>query len=143
MSRLAEQRRLRRRLWRAIRRSGLFRLRLPTLKSMSAGYGLSPSPARYGRDALPAVTTMSEAGFPDIAGDSWVGVLAPAGTSKDIVDLLHREIVAIITEPDTKARLKALGYEPVASTPDEFGDLIGAQLQLWSDVVRRANIKSQ
>ncbi len=93
--------------------------------------------------ALPAVTTMSEAGFPDIAGDSWVGVLAPAGTSKDIVDLLHREIVAIITEPDTKARLKALGYEPVASTPDEFGDLIGAQLQLWSDVVRRANIKSQ
>lgn len=93
--------------------------------------------------ALPDVPTMSEAGFPDIAGDSWVGVLAPAGTSKEILDVLHREIVTIIAEPHTKARLMALGYEPVASTPDEFGQLIVTELRLWSDVVRRANIKSQ
>ena len=79
--------------------------------------------------ALPAVPTMSEAGFPDIAGDSWVGVLAPAGTSQEIINILHREIVAVITEPSTKARLMVLGYEPVASTPDEFSQLIGTELQ--------------
>ena len=87
--------------------------------------------------------TVSEAGFSDIAGDSWVGVLVPAGTPKEIINFLHREIVAVITEPATKVRLMALGYEPVASTPDEFRQLIGAELRLWTDVVRRAKIKSQ
>jgi tripartite-type tricarboxylate transporter receptor subunit TctC len=93
--------------------------------------------------ALPDVPTISEAGFPDIEGDSWVGVLVPAGTPKDVISLLHREIVAIITEPETRDRLRMLGYEPVAGTPDEFGHLIDAELQLWKDVVRRANIRSQ
>ncbi len=93
--------------------------------------------------ALPDVPTMAEAGFPGIEGDSWVGVLVPAGTPGEIISVLHREIVAVITEPETKARLIGLGYEPVASTPDEFGRLIGTELQLWKDVVRRANIRSQ
>lgn len=92
---------------------------------------------------LPDVPTMAEAGFPGIEGDSWVGVLVPAGTPGEIITILHREIVAVITEPETKARLMALGYEPVASTPDEFGRLIGTELRLWKDVVRRANIRSQ
>ena len=69
---------------------------------------------------LPDVPTMAEAGFPGIEGDSWVGVLVPAGTPREIISVLHREIVAVITEPETKARLIALGYEPVAGTPDEF-----------------------
>ncbi|MBR1157286.1 MULTISPECIES: tripartite tricarboxylate transporter substrate binding protein [unclassified Bradyrhizobium] len=96
-------------------------------------------PARAG--ALPEVPTMSEAGFPDIVGDSWVGVLVPTGTPEKIITLLHREIVAVINEAETKARLMTLGYNPVASTPDEFAQLIGAELQLWKDVIRRANIK--
>src|SRR5215475_9766555 len=54
---------------------------------------------------LPDVPTMTEAGYPDIEGDSWVGVLVPAGTSKDIINLLHREIVRIIALPDMKARV--------------------------------------
>jgi tripartite-type tricarboxylate transporter receptor subunit TctC len=93
--------------------------------------------------ALPSVPTVAETGFPDIAGESWVGVLVPAGTSTEIINVLHREIVAILTGPDSKVRLVALGYELVASTPDEFRQRIGTELQLWSDVVRRANIKLQ
>ena len=53
--------------------------------------------------ALADVPTMAEAGHPDIAGDSWVGVLAPAGTPKEIVTLLHREIAEIIAQPDMEA----------------------------------------
>jgi len=93
--------------------------------------------------ALPDVPTMAEAGFPGIEGDSWVGVLVPAATPGDIISVLHREIVAVITEPETKARLTGLGYEPVASTPDEFGRLISTELRLWWNVLRRANIGTQ
>ena len=93
--------------------------------------------------ALPDVPTLAEAGFPDIEGDSWVGVLVPAGTPKEIVTILHREIAAVITGPETRVRLMALGYEPVASTPDEFGRMIETELRFWKDVVRRANIGMQ
>jgi tripartite-type tricarboxylate transporter receptor subunit TctC len=72
-----------------------------------------------------------------------VGALVPAGTPGEIITVLQREIVAVISESETKARLMAVRYEPVASTPDEFGRLIGTELQLWKDVVRRANIRSQ
>jgi tripartite-type tricarboxylate transporter receptor subunit TctC len=92
---------------------------------------------------LPDVPTISEVGFPDIAGDSWVGVLVPAGTPKEIINVLHREIVAILTDPESKFRLRALGYEPVASTPEEFRHRIETELQLWNAVVLRAKIKVQ
>jgi len=75
---------------------------------------------------LPDVPTMTEAGYPELAGDNWMGVLVPAGTPKDIVTLLHREIIKTIALPDMKERLATLGYDPVASTPDEFaGGLLG------------------
>ena len=93
--------------------------------------------------ALPDVPTMSEAGFPDIVGDSWVGVVVPAGTPREIINVLHREIVAVVTEPETRDRLMALGYEPIANKPDEFARLIGTELQLWKDVARRAKIRVQ
>ena len=71
-------------------------------------------------DALPDVPTMAEAGHPAVVGDSWVGVLVPTGTPKEIVALLNREIVQIIAQPETKERLATLGFEPVAGTPQQF-----------------------
>src|SRR5207248_1983585 len=68
---------------------------------------------------LPDVPTMAEAGYSGIEGDSWVGVLVPAGTPKDIIGLIQREIARIIAQPDMRARLAELGYDPVASTPEE------------------------
>jgi tripartite-type tricarboxylate transporter receptor subunit TctC len=92
---------------------------------------------------LPDVPTMTEAGYPDIAGDSWVGVLVPSGTPQEIVRLLHREIAAIIALPDMKARLTTLGFEPVVSTPEEFESQIRVEIETWGKVIRAANIKAQ
>jgi tripartite-type tricarboxylate transporter receptor subunit TctC len=92
---------------------------------------------------LPDVPTMAEAGYPEIEGDSWVGVLVPAGTPKDIISLLNREVVKIIALPDIKARLGELGYDPVASTPEEFAIRIKVEIETWAKVIRAAHIKAE
>jgi tripartite-type tricarboxylate transporter receptor subunit TctC len=92
---------------------------------------------------VPEVPTMTAAGYPEIEGDSWVGILAPAGTPKDIVALLHREVAKILALPDMKERLAALGYDIVASTPEEYARRIEVEIELWAKVIRAANIKAQ
>jgi tripartite-type tricarboxylate transporter receptor subunit TctC len=90
---------------------------------------------------LPDVPTMTEAGYPELEGDNWMGVLVPAGTPKDIVTLLHREIVKTIALPDMRERLATLGYDPVASTPEEFAVRIKSEMETWGKVIKAANIK--
>src|SRR5713101_5358764 len=85
---------------------------------------------------LPDVPTMTEAGYPDIAGDSWVGLLVPAGTPKEIVTLLHREIARIIAVPDMRERLATVGFEPVVSTPEEFAKQMKVEMETWAKVIR-------
>jgi tripartite-type tricarboxylate transporter receptor subunit TctC len=92
---------------------------------------------------MPDVPTMAEAGYPQIVGESWVGVLAPAGTPKDIISLLQREIARIIAQPDMKARLAELGYDPVGSTPEQFGARIKTEIGTWAQVIRAAHIKPE
>lgn len=91
--------------------------------------------------ALPDVPTLAEAGYPDIKGDAWQGVFAPAGTPRDIITLLNREIVRIIALPDMKARWAELGYEPIASTPEAFAQQIKSDIEAWGKVIRAADIK--
>ena len=69
--------------------------------------------------AMPEIPTIVEAGFPGIRGDSWVGVLAPAGTPKDIIALLQREIAKALALPEMKERLLALGCDAVGSTSED------------------------
>ena len=90
---------------------------------------------------LPDVATMTESGYPEIEGDSWVGILLPAGTPKDIITALHRETVRIITLPDMKERFTALGFELVASTPEQFGTRLKTEVEMWAKVIRAANVK--
>jgi tripartite-type tricarboxylate transporter receptor subunit TctC len=92
---------------------------------------------------LPNVPTMAEAGYPDILGENWFGVLAPAGTPKEIVVLLHREIVEMIRLPDMKERIAALGFGVVGNTPAEFGKQIAFETEKWAKVIRAANIKPE
>jgi tripartite-type tricarboxylate transporter receptor subunit TctC len=92
---------------------------------------------------VPAVPTMREAGNPDIEGDTWVGVLAPATTDGQIVTLLHGEIVKIINAPAMKERLVELGYESVGNTPDEFSAQIRTEIATWARVIRSAGIRAQ
>ena len=92
---------------------------------------------------LPEVPTTTEAGYPDIEGDGWVGVLVPAGTPKEIITTLHREMVRIIALPDMKERLPTLGFEPIGNTPEEFEAQIKAEIEKWARIVRDANVKTQ
>ena len=92
---------------------------------------------------LPRVATMTEAGYPDVEGDSWVGILVPAKTPKDIIALLHREIVKILALPDMKERLATLGYDPIASTPDEFATRIKLEIATRAKVIHAANIRPE
>jgi tripartite-type tricarboxylate transporter receptor subunit TctC len=92
---------------------------------------------------FPDVPTMAEAGYPEIEGDGWVGILVPAGTPAEIIAILYRESAKILAQPDMKERLAALGYDVVASTPKEFAARIAAEIEMWAKVIRAANIKPQ
>jgi tripartite-type tricarboxylate transporter receptor subunit TctC len=90
---------------------------------------------------LPDVPTAAEAGLPGQEAYTLTGMLAPGGTPREIVDLIHREIVKIVAQPDVQKRLDDLGFEVVANTPDEFAQRIKAELEKWAKVVRDAKIK--
>ena len=89
------------------------------------------------------VPTTAEAGYPQIEGDSWVGLLAPAGTPREIIGAVRDEIASILESPDVKERLPSLGFEIVASTPEDFGHRIKVETETWGKVVRAANIKAE
>ena len=74
--------------------------------------------------------------------ESWFGVAVPAGTPKEIVALLNREIVRSMALPDIRERLATLGFDSIASTPEEFGARIRADSEKWGKVIRAANIKA-
>jgi tripartite-type tricarboxylate transporter receptor subunit TctC len=91
--------------------------------------------------AFPDVPTMAESGIRDQESELIIGVVVPAATPKPIVDLLQRQIARIVALPDVKERLDALGFAPVASTPEAYGAQIKSDIETWSKVVRDANIK--
>jgi tripartite-type tricarboxylate transporter receptor subunit TctC len=93
--------------------------------------------------ALPDVPTLAEAGVPDQEADTMQGILVPAGTPKAIIDLLHSQIVNVMTLPDVKERMAVLGFEPVANKPEEFAARIEAEIPKWGKVIRDANIKAE
>ena len=92
---------------------------------------------------LADVPTTAEAGYPQIEGDSWIGLLAPVGTPNEIVAAVQGEIARIVAMPDVKQRLPVLGLEAVASTPEEFATRIKVETQTWGKVIRAANIKPE
>ena len=91
--------------------------------------------------SLPDVPTMVEAGFTDMSGEQWVGALAPAGTPKEIVALLQREIAKAAASQDLKERFVSLGFAPVGNTPDEFAAFIRSEMETWGKVIRAGNLK--
>jgi tripartite-type tricarboxylate transporter receptor subunit TctC len=93
--------------------------------------------------SVPEVPTMAEAGHPEVEGDTWVGIFAPAGTDNRIVALLNREIAGILAQPAMKERLVELGYEPIGNRPDEFAAQIRSEIPKWAKIIRSAGIKAQ
>ena len=69
------------------------------------------------------------------------GMLAPAGTPPAIVKRLHTDVVNILSQPDMREKLAGLGFETVASTPDEFAAQIRIEVAKWTKVIKEAGIK--
>jgi tripartite-type tricarboxylate transporter receptor subunit TctC len=70
----------------------------------------------------------------------FVGVVAPAGTPRDIVTLLNRELVRIIALPDVKEKLAFIGYTPETDAPAEFAAMIKSEIDRWGKVIRESKI---
>jgi tripartite-type tricarboxylate transporter receptor subunit TctC len=90
---------------------------------------------------LPNVPTMGEAGWPSVVATAWNGVVAPAGTPRNVIDALNAEIGRSLQAADVKERFTALGMEAIGGTPEEFGVFMRAETAKWAQVIKSANIK--
>jgi tripartite-type tricarboxylate transporter receptor subunit TctC len=90
--------------------------------------------------ALPDVPTMAESGMPDFDTSLWLGLLAPAGTPKPVVDKLNDAARKAMHTPDAVELLRKEGYEPLDATPEEFAAFINSEFTRWSDVARGAGL---
>jgi tripartite-type tricarboxylate transporter receptor subunit TctC len=92
---------------------------------------------------LPDVPTMAELGSANLEADIVTGLVVPAGTPSEIIDVLHQVLVAIMAVPEFKERLAALGFEAVGNTPAQFAAWLRAEVDKWAKVIRDANITLQ
>lgn len=93
--------------------------------------------------SLPDVPTIAESGLPGYEYQGWVGIAAPAGTPRPIVERLHREIATILNAADGRAWLADAGAEPGTDAPDAFAAAIRAEHAKWADIFREAGIKAE
>jgi tripartite-type tricarboxylate transporter receptor subunit TctC len=91
--------------------------------------------------ALPDIPTTVEAGFPNSEYNFWIGMFAPAGTPKDIVDRLNAEVVKALQDPGVKDRLGKLGADPMTMKPVEFDAFVKKEIDLNADLVKAAGVK--
>jgi tripartite-type tricarboxylate transporter receptor subunit TctC len=92
---------------------------------------------------LPDVPTIAEQGFAGYEISSWQGAFAPAGTPKEIVAKINRELVRMLDEPEIRARISREGADPVGSTPDAFAQRVKDEIAKWSKVIKAAGIQAQ
>jgi tripartite-type tricarboxylate transporter receptor subunit TctC len=91
----------------------------------------------------PELPTVAETGVPGYELTVWFGVVAPAGTPRDVIRKLNAEVLKILAMPEVRERFLAQGVEPLGSTPEQFGDHIRAQMAKWSKVVRDAGVEAE
>jgi tripartite-type tricarboxylate transporter receptor subunit TctC len=91
--------------------------------------------------AVPDIPTIAESGVAGYEVDSWFGILAPAGTPKEVVGKLNAEIVRILQMPDVRQRLQEQGAEPVGGTPEQFDEHIRKETVKWARVVKASGAK--
>jgi tripartite-type tricarboxylate transporter receptor subunit TctC len=91
----------------------------------------------------PALPTLDESGLPGFDVTSWYSIVAPAGTPQAVIERLQREIALALERPDVRAKLTALGAEPIANSPAEFAAMIKSETAKWSKIVKDANIKPE
>jgi len=90
---------------------------------------------------LPETASAIEAGAPDLVVTSWQAVAAPAKTPRDIVAKLNEATVKALRSPDIRERMNQIGFDVVASSPEEFGRFMQEEVDRWTRVVQKGNIK--
>ncbi len=94
-------------------------------------------------EAVPNVPTVAESGVKGYAAENWYGMLAPAKTSKDVVDRLNRDLNAALKAPDVVQQLKDRGIDAAPTTPQEFTRFIAAEEKKWVPIIKKSNIKEE
>ena len=84
---------------------------------------------------------MEEQGISGQESDALAGVVVPAGTPKEIIVLLHREIAKAFAQDDVKTRFAALGFQPVVNTPEDYAAYIRTEIPKWGRVIKTASIR--
>jgi tripartite-type tricarboxylate transporter receptor subunit TctC len=92
---------------------------------------------------MPDVPTISEAGVPGYETTIWLGLMAPAGTPKPIVDKLNAAINEMMKQPDLLANWAKQGAVPMHMSPEQFGDMLRKDIEKWAKVVKEAGIAPQ
>ena len=93
--------------------------------------------------AAPDIPAIAEAGFPGFEAVTWIGAVAPAGTPKNIVARLNKEIVDILRAPEMREKLLTEGAEPMTDSPEHFAAYILSEILKWASVVKLAGIAAQ
>ncbi|HEU5017572.1 MAG TPA: tripartite tricarboxylate transporter substrate binding protein [Pseudolabrys sp.] len=88
---------------------------------------------------LPKLPTLKETGI-DVEADAWMGLIAPGGTPKAMVDKINRDVVGIIKSPAVEKKLATYLMEPVGSTPEQFRAVINGEITRWAPVIKAAHI---
>ena len=116
----------------------------PALPHIQAGKLRALAVTGAGRSMLlPMLPTVAESGWPRFEVSYWLGLMAPAGTPRDIIDRLAAESVAVLTAPDTRESLAKQGAEVVTSTPDEFKKLVEKDVEKWSKMMQETGITAE
>ena len=92
---------------------------------------------------LPQVPTIAEAGVPGYESTIWLGIMAPAGTHKAIVDRLNAEINKAIERPEVKEAWDKQGAVPLVMSPAQFDAYLRKDIEKWAQVVKSAGIKAE
>jgi tripartite-type tricarboxylate transporter receptor subunit TctC len=92
---------------------------------------------------FPDLPTSAEAGFPKIESTFWLGVVAPGGTPRPIVEKLNAAFRQSLEAPETKARLDHLAADIAIGTPEEFGQMLARELALWTSVAKAAKLQME
>jgi tripartite-type tricarboxylate transporter receptor subunit TctC len=91
--------------------------------------------------SLPELPTIAETGVPGFDAGVWYGVLAPAGTPRDIVTRLNGEVVRVLGQPDYRNLLLNNTIEPIGGSPEELGQYIKSELVKWAKVIKDAGVR--
>jgi tripartite-type tricarboxylate transporter receptor subunit TctC len=89
---------------------------------------------------LPNVPTLAEQGIPNVEIDQWYAMFAPAGTPKAIIQLLNKDLIAVLNEKSNESKIEEQGATVDTSTPEELGDLVKKEVARWKKVVDSAKI---